>query len=621
MTRLLPHRALRPIALLAGVASLATAGGASAIGGAGPTLGATPTVAGLPTQGSRLVATPGSWTGSGTVAFAFQWYRCDTMGARCEALRGVTERGRRIGPGDVGHTLSLEVRATDETGTRTVYASLVGPVAGVPTALALKARPLVSGDSVLGSTIRVDPGRWQPEPTGFNFQWARCNLEARACTPIAGATGETHQIGEADLGHPLAAIVQARSRAAARAVFSVATPVAVAERGTTGPSSTGAPLVATVVQQGKKLSGATGIWSGSGTLRYAFQWYRCDAAGAHCTAVRGATASTYTPAAKDVGRTLGLSVRATDAIGTGSAYASLVGPVAGADATLVSAGQPTIAGSPTQGSALEVSTGSWTQAPSAFAYQWQRCNPNGRACAPIAGATASAYVPVGDDVGHALVALVRATAGSASQDAFSVATRPIAAAPGPVTLARPGVSGTIQEGQKLTASPGAWSGSGEIAHAYQWYRCDSAGAHCKTIRGATAATYTQGARDVGQTLGLAVRAADATGTTTVHVGLVGLVAGAGAKLVATGQPVVAGTPKPGEALQVANGSWNRTPTSSSYQWQRCNPNGRVCAPIPEATASSYTLTAADAGQTVLALVQVLAGGLPQAVLSTTVRVS
>jgi hypothetical protein len=621
MTRLLPHRALRPIALLAGVASLAAAGGASAIGGAGPTLGAAPTVAGLPTQGNRLVATPGSWTGSGKVALAFQWYRCDTMGAQCEALRGVTERSRRIGPGDVGHTLSLEVRATDETGTRTAHASLVGPVAGAPPALGLKAPPSVSGDSVLGSTIRVDPGRWRPEPTGFNFQWARCNVQGRACTPIAGATGETHEIGEADLGHPLAAIVQARSRAAARAVFTVATPVAVAQRGTTGPSSTGAPLIATVVQQGKKLSGATGTWSGSGALRYGFQWYRCDSAGAHCTSVHGATASTYTPAARDVGRTLGLTVRATDAIGTASAYASLVGPVADADATLVSAGQPTIAGPPTQGAALEVSTGSWTQAPSAFAYQWHRCNPNGRVCVPIPGATANAYVPLGDDVGHALLAVVRATAGAASQDAFSVATRPIAAAPGPVGTAPPRVSGTIQEGQKLSGSPGAWAGSGEVGYAYQWYRCDSAGAHCKTIRGATAATYTQGARDVGRSLGLAVRATDATGTTTVHTGLVGLVAGGGAKLVATGQPAVSGTPKPGEALQVANGTWNRTPTSFGYQWQRCNPNGRVCTPIPDATASSYTLTAADAGQTVLALVQVLAGGLPQAVLSTTVHVS
>ena len=40
--------------------------------------------------------------------------------------------------------------------------------------------------------------------------------------------------------------------------------------------------------------------------------------------------------------------------------------------------------------------------PSAFGYQWQRCNENGRLCAPIAGATAATYVTTGDDVGHAL---------------------------------------------------------------------------------------------------------------------------------------------------------------------------------------------------------------------------
>ena len=73
------------------------------------------------------------WTGSGKIAYAFQWYRCDTMGARCAPLRGVTDRTRRIGPTDVGHTLSLEVRATDSNGTTAAYASLVGPIAGKPT--------------------------------------------------------------------------------------------------------------------------------------------------------------------------------------------------------------------------------------------------------------------------------------------------------------------------------------------------------------------------------------------------------------------------------------------------------------------------------------------------------
>ena len=40
--------------------------------------------------------------------------------------------------------------------------------------------------------------------------------------------------------------------------------------------------------------------------------------------------------------------------------------------------------------------------PLVFAYQWQRCDAAGAGCAPIVGATAETYLPVTDDVGHAL---------------------------------------------------------------------------------------------------------------------------------------------------------------------------------------------------------------------------
>ena len=609
------------VAAVLASAALAISAPADASPGAGPVASERPNVAGSPTQGARLLASPGTWTGAGKITLAYQWYRCDTMGARCTALRGVTKRSRRIGPTDVGRTLSLEVRATDSRGTTTAHAGLVGPIAGTPAALGLKAQPSVAGDSVLGATVRVEPGRWQPQPTGFSFQWARCNLAGRACAPIAGATTETHEIATADLGHRLLAIVQARSQASVRAVFSVATPPAAARPGQIGPSTTTAPLVATVVQQGRKLVGATGTWFGAGAIRYAYQWSRCDAAGAHCQAIRGATAASYTPVAKDVGATLGFSVRGTDATGARTAYASLVGPVAGADAGLASAGQPTVAGNPTQGQTLQVSPGAWTLPTGAFAYRWLRCNENGRACAAIAGATAAAYIPAAEDVGHALVAVVRATVGEATQDAVSAATRPIVSAPGPASTSPPTISGPLQHGKQLTGFAGTWVGSGAIAYAYQWYRCDPSGAHCKAVHGATRATYTQARRDVGQTLAVAVRASDPTGTTTSYTGIAGPIAAANAPLVATSQPAVAGTPAPGQTLTATNGGWSPNPTAFAYQWLRCNPNGRLCAPIPGATASSYAATPADAGRGLVLSIRASLTGAEAATLSTTVRIA
>jgi hypothetical protein len=284
------------IVLVVGAAVLPVLSAHAATRNAGPTLLAAPKVAGVPTQGARLTGSLGRWKGSEYVLYSFQWYRCDTMGAHCSLLRGVTRKSRVVGPADVGHTLSFAVRATDSTGTRTAYASLVGPVAGTPATLTVRARPTVSGDSVLGATVKVDPGRWQPEPAGFSFQWARCNSLGRSCIPIGGATGDTHEIAAADLGHPIVAIVQAKTSTQTRAVFSSATPAAVAKRTApkppaanpprttpppapaaptpagAGPTVKSPPTVANTVQQGKKLSASAGSWAGSGAISYAYQW-------------------------------------------------------------------------------------------------------------------------------------------------------------------------------------------------------------------------------------------------------------------------------------------------------------------------------------------------------------
>jgi hypothetical protein len=602
---------------------LVGAGAAPALAKAGPTLRASPTVTGAAVQGAHLYASPGKWSGQGEVELAYRWYRCDTMGRRCTLLRGATRKSRTLGGGDVGHTLSLAVRATDTSGSTTAYANLVGPIGGAPPALVARVQPSVSGAAVQGGTVRVSPGTWTPTPSSFSFQWARCSGSGRGCAPIKGATEDRYSIQAKDLGHALVAIVQARAGATTQAVFSRATPVAVAPAATAdvgeGPVMSVSPLVAQVVQEGNRLFGATGSWSGAGAIRYAYRWYRCDASGAHCTTIAGATGSSYTQVAKDVGKTVGFAVRATDEKGTTTAYASLVGPVAPAGAALVSTAQPTIAGAATAGQMLQVSTGSWSQAPSSFAFQWQRCNANGRLCTPIEGATASTYTVIPDDSGHRLVALVRAAVGTTMQETLSLATPlvPAVTPPGPAVTAAPTVSGVAQQGQQLAGTDGTWAApSGAVAFNYNWYRCDAFGAHCKSVSGATKPTYRLGARDAGQTLGFAVHATDSQGTTTGYAALVGPIAPTTAAIASTVQPLITGDPRPGLTVQVSNGEWSQAPTSFSYQWQRCNTNGRRCTTIAGATAAAYTVTPADAGFALVAVVQAVAGTTTQPVLST-----
>jgi hypothetical protein len=61
----------------------------------------------------------------------------------------------------------------------------------------------------------------------------------------------------------------------------------------------------------------------------------------------------------------------------------------------------------------------------------------------------------------------------------------------------------------------------------------------------------------------------------------------------TAAPTITGQPTVGETLSGTSGAWSgQTPMNFGYQWQRCSPS---CSPIAGATASSYSLIAADQG--------------------------
>ena len=169
------------------------------------------------------------------------------------------------------------------------------------------------------------------------------------------------------------------------------------------------------------LTASPGTWSGLEPISFTYQWYRCDQAGARCNLVRGATKETYTLAARDTGKTVGLTLRATDSSGVVTAYSSLVGPISPTPSVLIATKQPTIGGDPRAGQTLIVSSGTWSPTPASYAYAWQRCNSNGRLCTAIEGATASVYVVTAADSGHALAAIVTATSAGGSQSGFSTA--------------------------------------------------------------------------------------------------------------------------------------------------------------------------------------------------------
>ncbi|GAC1439856.1 MAG: hypothetical protein NVSMB51_18340 [Solirubrobacteraceae bacterium] len=90
-------------------------------------------------------------------------------------------------------------------------------------------------------------------------------------------------------------------------------------------------------------------------------------------------------------------------------------------------GLPAISGSPVQGQTLTASAGSWSNSPTSYAYQWNRCVSS---CSPIPGAASASYLLSSSDVNATITVSVTATnAAGSSAPATSNAVGPVTAPP------------------------------------------------------------------------------------------------------------------------------------------------------------------------------------------------
>jgi predicted actin-binding protein len=180
----------------------------------------------------------------------------------------------------------------------------------------------------------------------------------------------------------------------------------------------------------------------------------------------------------------------------------------------VNTASPTISGTAKVGSTLTANDGTWSNSPTSFSYQWQRCASDGRGCGDITSATSKSYSPVTGDVGHALRVVVTATNADGHASATSGATDPVDSANGPSNSVRPAVSGSAVIGGSLSVSNGTWSPT-PSSFSRQWQRCDSDGSSCENISGATGQSYGVRADDVGHRIRALVTAHTSAGQTTV----------------------------------------------------------------------------------------------------------
>jgi subtilisin family serine protease len=175
-----------------------------------------------------------------------------------------------------------------------------------------------------------------------------------------------------------------------------------------------------------------------------------------------------------------------------------------------------------------------------------------------------------------------------------------AAGSAPASVTAPSISGTPRDGQTLLGSNGTWTGS-PTSYADQWSRCDSAGASCAIIPGATASTYGVTSADVGATLRFAVSASNSVGSSSA---------------VSSATAVVAAAPaaaSPGSAS--FSGTLNNKQSQQSFKL--AVGSGATQASLSFSKQPSLTLTVYDtvggtvgtaSGPSIVKLVQTLGAG-------------
>jgi hypothetical protein len=595
-----------------------------------------PTVSGSTTVGSTWTVNTGTWTGTPAPTFSIYWLRCNqaiasaftTVPAGCSAISGANATTYVATVADAGKYVTAQLAGINPSGFGLAGAASTTPIQSASPVNTVA--PTVSGSPTIGSTWTVSTGTWTgtPAPT-FAIYWLRCNQAITSgfttvpagCSAISGANASTYVVTAADAGKYLTVQVAGSNPSgfALAGALNSTSIVAAVPVNTVLPSVSGSPSV------GSTWSASTGTWTGTPAPTFGIYWLRCThsiTAGfttvpAGCTAISGATGSSYVVMAADAGKYLTVQIAGSNTLGF--ALAGAVNSTAIVAATPVNTVLPSVSGATTVGSTWTANTGTWTGTPApTFGIYWLRCTspisagfttvPAG--CSAISGANASTYVVVAADAGKYLTVQVAGSNTLGFALAGAVNTTAIVSA-APVNTVAPTVSGAAPIGSTWTVTTGTWTGTPAPTFGIYWLRCASpigssfttVPAGCSAISGANGTTYVSTAADIGKYLTAQLAGSNSSGFALA--GAASTVATQGSLPVNTVAPTVSGSATVGSTWTVNTGTWTGSPTPTiAIYWLRCTvpissgftavPAG--CTAISGANSPTYISAAADVGK-------------------------
>ncbi|MFM6980619.1 MAG: hypothetical protein ACKOWE_04360, partial [Micrococcales bacterium] len=328
----------------------------------------------------------------------------------------------------------------------------------------------------------------------------------------------------------------------------------------------------------------TGKWRSPGAYKY--QWYACSAKytrtstskPSKCSAISGAKSNSFVLTSSQVGKYLVAQVY------SGRSYVFTVSTsgIVKAPARIVTAPTVSAPSSPSIGSPVDVSVGTYSATPSAVVnfVSWYECDsanatvteilPDG--CVQKSGAS-KLHVLSAASLGKYLVAKISAVNSLTTKYFYTASTNQVMNAPVLSTAAS--YSGTLTVDSVLTGVAATWVGYPTITSANQWYRCSSAvsaaasiSANCTAITGETALTHTVVRADLGSHLMFASSASNSKGDAVSATTASALLQSAP---VLTDSIGLTGFADVTDMLSISAGDWYAYPAlSQTYAWYACD---------------------------------------------------
>jgi hypothetical protein len=383
-----------------------------------------PAIEGTVSVGRTVTADPGTWSPA-SVSLSYQWLRAGAP------ISGAQADTYTLTAADFGHDLQVQVTGTVE-GYATTTASSSGTV--VAGGLLQPSVVTISGSVEVGGTATADALAWTPT-AALAYQWL---LDG---SPVGSATGTAYSPVAGDAGHVLEVQVTGTANGYQTA-SSRSVPQTVA-RGSTSGAALAVPKLSANPMVGSAVTARLAGRSATSSQLY-YQWLLDG------TAIKGATAESYTPVPVDAGRQLQVKLTAA-----GQSVISKAQTVAAVP--FRTASRPGFRGTAAVGHTLTAITGRWSPTPT-LGYQWLL---DGR---PIRDATRPILAVVPAYVGRRISLRVTARRiGYVTRDAVSDAVQ---IGRGSMKAQLPRIKGEARVGETLHLLRGDWEPQPEFS--YRW---------------------------------------------------------------------------------------------------------------------------------------------------------